>query len=223
MAEKHKTPTNPYMAGRLEWNERYGSLIVREKRWRMMAFLSALVALIAVGGVVYIGAQSKFVPYVVEVDRFGRTQAVGTADQVQPSSARVKKAELQDFIADTRSVYVDAAAMRDNIEDAYALVPNGVQAHTFLNEFFRNREPFKTARTHTISVDLHSALPLSNNTWQVEWTETTRARKGGEVVGTPKEYRAVITLEDVAPSSEAGIIRNPANIHITSLNWTEID
>lgn len=223
MAEKQKTPSNPYMAGRLEWNERYGSLIVREKRWRMMAFCCVLVALVAVVGVVYIGSQSKFIPYVVEVDKFGRTQAVGTADQVQPSSARIKKAEMQDFIADTRSVYVDAAAMRSNIEDAYALVPSGGQAYTFLNDFFRERDPFNAARTRTISVDVQSALPLSQNTWQVEWTETTRARRGGEVVGTPTNWRAVITIEDIAPSTEAGVIRNPASINITSLNWTEID
>ena len=36
---------NPYLAARREWDERYGHLITRERNWRLMALISALIAL----------------------------------------------------------------------------------------------------------------------------------------------------------------------------------
>jgi len=47
---------NPYLDGRREWNERYGSYIKQASAWRLVAILTTIVSLFAVGGVVYIGA-----------------------------------------------------------------------------------------------------------------------------------------------------------------------
>jgi hypothetical protein len=43
---------NPYLAARREWDERYGSLITRERNWRVMAILGSLIALASVGGMI---------------------------------------------------------------------------------------------------------------------------------------------------------------------------
>ena len=40
-------------------------------------FLSLLIAFVAVSGVIYIGSQSKFIPYIVEVNKLGETIVVG--------------------------------------------------------------------------------------------------------------------------------------------------
>lgn len=51
--------------------ERYGSYIKERNRWRVIAVINSCIALISVLGVIYIGSQSKFIPYVVQVDRLG--------------------------------------------------------------------------------------------------------------------------------------------------------
>jgi len=56
---------NPYLDGRKEWLERYGDYIQAAQSWRLIAMITSLIALLAVCGVVYIGAQNKIVPYVV--------------------------------------------------------------------------------------------------------------------------------------------------------------
>ena len=71
--------TNPYVEARREWNERYGDYIYQAQHWRTMAIISGLIALIAVAGVAYIGAQSKVIPYVVEVDKHGAAAAITRA------------------------------------------------------------------------------------------------------------------------------------------------
>jgi hypothetical protein len=43
----------------------------------VIGILSLLIALAGVGGVIHIGSQSKFIPYVVEVDKLGQTVAAG--------------------------------------------------------------------------------------------------------------------------------------------------
>src|SRR2546423_586010 len=55
-----------YIAARAEWNERYGSYIAQAYAWRLTALASLGVAFLAVAGVVWIGAQNRVVPYVVE-------------------------------------------------------------------------------------------------------------------------------------------------------------
>ena len=47
---KTKTPTNPYLDGRREWSERYGSYIQQAATWRLVACSSMAVTALAVGG-----------------------------------------------------------------------------------------------------------------------------------------------------------------------------
>jgi type IV secretion system protein TrbF len=84
---------HPYLNARRTWNSHVGSLIASRTLWQATALISLLIALAAVGGVVYIGSQSKFVPYVVEVNKLGEPMAVAPAslaakvDQPWPSSS----------------------------------------------------------------------------------------------------------------------------------------
>src|SRR5574338_1111009 len=58
---------NPYLAARRTWNDHVGSVISQRQTWQVIGILSLLIALAGVGGVIHIGSQSKFIPYVVEV------------------------------------------------------------------------------------------------------------------------------------------------------------
>ncbi|WP_299697589.1 VirB8/TrbF family protein, partial [uncultured Vibrio sp.] len=56
-----------YQRAREEWDERLGSVIKQAHNWKLFAFFSLMVSAISVGGVSYIGAQSKIQPYVIGV------------------------------------------------------------------------------------------------------------------------------------------------------------
>ena len=53
---------NPYLAARREWDERYGEFITRARNWRTVAVISALVALVATGGMLWQSARSRVIP-----------------------------------------------------------------------------------------------------------------------------------------------------------------
>src|SRR5215510_13131607 len=72
---------NPYLAARKEWDERYGEFITRARNWRTVALISALVALLATAGMVWLTARSHVVPFVVLIDSLGRPVASGLAEQ----------------------------------------------------------------------------------------------------------------------------------------------
>ena len=76
-SEPKSTSENPYLAARRTWNEHVGAVVSSRQTWQVVGILSLLIALASVGGIVYIGSQSKFVPYVVR----GRQAGAGRGDR----------------------------------------------------------------------------------------------------------------------------------------------
>jgi len=160
----------PYLSARREWNERYGDYIARARSWRWAAFGAIAVALALAIGVVWQGAQSKVVPYVVEVDKLGDAVAVARADRAAPVDVRVIKAQLAAWIVDVRSVSSDPLAQKAALSRSYAMT--AATATLFLNDYYRQHSPFSQNRTVAVSVD--AVLPISNQTYQIQWSEDGR-------------------------------------------------
>ena len=72
---------NPYLNGREEWLERYGSYISRAAQWRAVAFFCLLLTGISITGNVMQASQVKTVPYIIEVDKLGKSAVVARADR----------------------------------------------------------------------------------------------------------------------------------------------
>src|SRR5579863_6690025 len=111
----------PYLSARREWNERYGDYIARARSWRWAAFSALAVSLVLAVGVVWQGAQSKVVPYVVEVDKLGDAVAVARADRAASADVRVIKAQLAAWTVDVRSVSSDPLAQKAALSRSYAM------------------------------------------------------------------------------------------------------
>lgn len=209
-----------YLAGRREWNERYGSYIAQRDAWRMTALASLGVAAVAVAGVVWLSAQSRVVPYVVEVNKLGDELAVRRADVAMPIDPAVIRAQLARFISNVRSVYVDVQAERAVIEEAYAMVDRNGAAFTFLNDYFAHNDPFRRAANERVAAHVESVLPLpGGHTWRVEWREDTTARDG-RLVST-KPWEATITVSINPPTTDAQILVNPTGLYVESTPWGE--
>src|SRR3981189_2183228 len=92
-----------YIAARREWNERYGSYIAQAHAWRLTALASIGVAFVAGAGAVWIGAQNRVVPYVLQTARLGAAIAISRADISPPADPRLIRSQLARWVDDVRS------------------------------------------------------------------------------------------------------------------------
>src|SRR5881394_3369979 len=134
-------PTNPYLAARREWDERYGSLITRARNWRLIAILCAIAALMQTAGLIALSLRAKVVPYVVAVDSLGHQVAAGPAEQSSTVDDRLTRAAIFEWIEDLRTITSDGVAQRKSIDRVYARIANSSPALTVINEFYRGDPP----------------------------------------------------------------------------------
>jgi type IV secretion system protein VirB5 len=111
--------TNPYLAARREWDERYGDLITRARNWRTLAIICAVTTLVATVGLMWLSAHSRIVPFVVLVDNLGRPLASGIAEQATVNDDRLKRASILAWVGDFRLVTSDGMAQRKAIDHVY--------------------------------------------------------------------------------------------------------
>ncbi len=212
---------NPYLAARKEWDERYGDLISREANWRRIALLCAMIALIAVGGLFYLGAQSKIKPYIVQVDSFGRQVGGGFVAGEPGVTDAVRKATLTRFVTDLRSVVSDGIVQRQMIERVYAHIANGSAAQNQISDFYRSDPPQQRAMTQIVTTEIVAAFAPSPATYEVEWIETTRDTHGK--VANETRWRGNFTLKESQSNDLTMVSLNPLGIYVTSVAWSKVN
>jgi type IV secretion system protein VirB5 len=192
----------------------------------MLGILSLLIALTSISGIIYIGSQSKFVPYIVEVDKLGQPLAIAPAQRSAPIDPRIMSASLSSFVSDARLVTPDVALQRKAIFRVYALLSPNDPGTLKMNEWFKgaeNSSPFKRAEKEQVSVDIASIIQQTPETWQVDWVETTRDRQG-VIAGQPAHMRALVTayVVNLSPNtSEEHLRQNPLGIYVRDFSWTK--
>ena len=211
---------NPYLAGRKEWDERYGEFITRARNWRTVALISGLVALLATGGLVWLTARSHVIPFVVLIDSLGRPVASALAEQTSVGDDRLRRAVIQDWIENVRLVTTDGIAQRRAIDRVYAHIASGTSAQAFISEFYRNDPPFKRAQTDTVSVEVKSVLPTSDRTFEVDWIETARDLYGN--VKSSDHWKGSFTIALNSPTEERQARVNPLGVYVTAASWAKV-
>jgi type IV secretion system protein VirB5 len=139
---------------------------------------------------------------------------------VSSSDERVIRALLTTFITDLRSVVSDSVAQKAAVKRLFFFIRRDDPTHQMLVEHFKKSEnnPFERVASETVSVQVTAALPVTKETWQVEWTETIRTKSGGEK--ERRSMKAMVTIDVVAPQSEKVILRNPIGLFVKDLRWT---
>jgi type IV secretory pathway TrbF-like protein len=217
---------NPYLSARRTWNDHMRGVQASRTMWQMLALLCLLIALSAVGGVIAIGSQSKFIPYVVQVNQLGEAIAVARADVATAADQRVVHASVAAFINDLRMVTPDVALQRKAIFRAYAMLSNNDPATVKANQWFNGSEassPFKRAETQTVNVEIISVIPQSPETWQVDWLEKVYDRQG-HLTESPFKMRALLrvyTRPTTQSITEEQIRNNPLGIYIQDFSWSK--
>lgn len=204
---------------RRRWHEEWAKHVHERNLWQKVAFLSLSLNVLAVLGMVWIGSQTKIVPYVVEVDKLGAAMAVQRADTPMITNAASIKAHLARWIENTRSVYTDVAAEKKAVHQAYSAVNQNSSAFNLINDYFVKNEPFKRAETESVTVSVESVQPISEKTWRIEWREDRRSRDGALI--SSLEEQATVTLVINPPTDEPTILVNPLGIYIDSFSWSQ--
>jgi type IV secretion system protein TrbF len=212
------TPENPYLAARMEWTERYGSYTKSAAAWRLVGILGLSLGGIGFAYALYLSTQVKLVPYVVEVDKLGSAVTAGFPQQIAYADVRVVRATLGNFIAAFRSITPDAVVQKQYIDRTYALLRSPDPSTAKINAWFRGNSPVEKAKTSTVAVEVNNIVALSNQTYQIDWTEYERDRSGKEVA--TRRFRGIATVTLTPPQDEATIRLNPIGLYVRDLDWT---
>ncbi len=218
---------NPYLSARRTWNEHVGSVVSSRQTWQVVGILSLLIALAGVGGVIHIGSQSKFIPYVVQIDKMGQTIAAGPVTAADKADPRIVHATVADFITSARMVTPDVALQRKAVFKVYSVLSPNDPATAKMNEWLNGNadaSPFKRAAKEMVNIEITSVIPQSPDTWQVDWTETTRDRQGA-LKGQPVPMRALVTVYTAEPTSQTTdeqLRNNPMGIYVRDYSWSRL-
>ena len=211
-------PENPYLAARREWNERYGDYIQAARNWRLIGITALLMAVIGFGYALFQSTQVKLVPYIVEVDKLGTAVTAGTPQQIEYADPRVVRATLGAFVSNLRSVTPDAVVQKQYIDRTYALLRTADPATEKVNAWYRGNSPFDKAKTATVAVEVSNIVALSSQTYQIDWTEYERDRKGKETAS--RRFRGIATVTLTPPQDEGVIRLNPIGLYLKDFEWT---
>ncbi len=221
-----KATPNPYLNARRAWNGHVAGVMSAIQTWQVVGILGLLIGLAGVGGVTYIGSQSKIVPLVFQQDAAGNTISMTRADRIPPAKVSDYRTAVANFISNIRLVTPDAELQRKAVLNTYAMLAPGDAATIKANEYLngtKEQNPFVRAATETVGVEIKSVLQQSKDTWQVDWLETVRNRDGS-IKAKPYMMRALVTIYQNQPTTDTTApqaLANPHFIFIRDFNWSK--
>jgi len=211
---------NPYLNAREEWLERYGSYISRAAQWRTFAFICLGITTVSITGNIIQVMEAKVVPYIIEVDKLGKPSVIGRADEISAPSRRLIQAEIASVINDWRTVTADAELQKKMVTRLSYFTADGAKG--LLKQWYTENNPYEIAKSgKLVHVEIKGLpLPVSTESYRVEWVETIRSHSG--VLLDQQNYEATVAIQIMPPASDAVLLHNPGGIYITALSASKI-
>ncbi|HWU79993.1 MAG TPA: conjugal transfer protein TrbF [Caulobacter sp.] len=213
---KTPEPETPYQRAGQVWDERVGSARVQAKNWRYMAFGSLILSAGFAASLVWQSARGTIVPWVVQVDRLGQSQAIAPAvADYRPTDPQVAW-HLARFVEQVRSIPADAIIVRQNWLRAYDFTTDrGAMA---LNDYARTNDPFTKVGKQQIAVDVSSVIRASPDSFRVAWVQ--RTYQDGSLASTER-WTAILTIVVQSPRDAEKLRANPLGIYVNAINWSK--
>jgi type IV secretion system protein VirB5 len=213
----------PYFAGAVAHSERYGSLSQQARAYRLAVLVLAFGYVVMGAGVVRMAlelADTRVVPYVVQVDSHGYVVPVGAFERAAPVDPRVVMASLARWIRALRTVTGEQHAQKALIEETFAFIGAKSTAAQKVNEWFAQHSPFDGSGRH-VEVDIVRVAPLQSGTeFSIEWTEEATDAQGEH----PEKslYSAVVMVARSPTQKLADIIRNPLGVFVRDYSISKL-
>lgn len=213
---KAPEPETPYQRAAQVWDDRIGASRIQAKNWRLMAFGSLILTAGFATALVVQSARGTVVPWVVQVDRLGQSQAVAPAEaDFRPTDPQIAF-HLARFIEQVRSIPADAIIVRQNWLRAYDFTTDrGAMA---LNDYARSNDPFTRVGRQQVAVDVSSVIRASPDSFRVAWIE--RRYQDGSLAATER-WSAILTVVVQPPRDADTLRKNPLGIYINAINWSK--
>jgi type IV secretion system protein TrbF len=211
----------PHVRARKEWDARLGTAVVQARSWRVNSMVLAGLLAVSMIANIYLGKQPKVVPHVIEVDALGDAAyrgPVGEGSSFTPNEALVRY-QLRRWIELTRTVSSDNVLLRRNWIDAYKMLT--LTGNTLMTDWVKDNDPFKRAQKETTGIEILSAVPVSKESWQIDWREITWD-KSGQTSGKPVVWRALLKIILQTPSTRQQMMDNPLGLFIDEFHWDRI-
>ena len=210
----------PWVRAGYQHNDTFMRLAAQAANWRLFAFFAIGVAALSVGGMAYIGSQSKFVPMLVEVDKLGQTLAVRalTGNDAITDSSRLVYREIFEVIENLRTVTTDRLANNDRMGKGFTRLTGS--ARNYVRTELKKAPPNEVGTTKSVQIRVKTALKLAGKSWQVDWEEHSFTL-AGEVIGV-ELWRATLQY-DLLPSDDIQVIRvNPIGFTVSDISWQKV-
>lgn len=208
-------PVTPYQKAAQVWDERIGSARVQAKNWRLLAFGSLFLSAGFASALIWQSTRGTVVPWVVEVDRLGQTQAVGPATgDYRPTDPQIAW-HLARFIEQVRSLPADPVIVRQNWLRAYEFTTD--RGAAALNDYARANDPFTRVGKQQIAVEVSSVIRASPDSFRLAWVE--RRYENGQLAATER-WSAILTLVIQPPRDAERLRTNPLGIYVNAISWS---
>ncbi|MGK9166682.1 conjugal transfer protein TrbF [Inquilinus limosus] len=209
-------PETPYQKAAQLWDERIGSARVQARNWRLMAFGCLMLAGGLGTGLLWQAARGTVVPWVVEVDRLGQTQAVAPAAAgYRPTDPQIAW-HLARFVEDVRGLPADPVVVRQAWLRAYDFVTD--RGAVALNDYARANDPFGKVGRQQVAVEVSSVIRASDDSFRIAWVE--RRYENGSLAATER-WTAILTIVIEPPRDADRLRRNPLGIYVNAINWSK--
>jgi len=206
----------PHQRAGQVWDKRIGEPVAQAHNWRLMAFGELLLLIVVVAGYIWISAQSRITPYVVEVNKLGQATAVAPASSdYHPSDPQIAW-YLAHFIVEVRGIPADPIVLRQNWLDAYNYVTD--KGALALNDYARVSDPFTKIGKEQVAVDVSSVIRASDDSFRVAWIER---RYVDDALASTERWSAIVTITIQTPSDADRLKKNPLGIYVHALNWSK--
>jgi type IV secretion system protein VirB5 len=209
-------PETPFQRAGQAWDERIGSAQVQARNWRLLAFGNLLLAAGLSVGILWQAMRGSVTPWVVEIDKLGRTQAIApaTADY-RPTDPQIAW-HLARFIENVRSIAVDPVIVREDWLSAYDFVTD--RGALALSDYARANDPFAKIGKVQVSVEISSVIRASNDSFRVAWVE--RRYEDSSLAATER-WTAILTIVVNPPRDADRLRKNPLGVYVHAINWSK--
>ncbi len=214
-----KSVENPYTTGapgRREWDDRYFNMKSAIKQWQIVSYAMLGVVVIFAFIVVREANKVKVEPFVVEMSD-GMPIAIKDMSEGDPNDVRIILFALEQFIVNARSIVGDDTAEKTMLAKTYAYASD--KAVTFLNEYYKENDPFDIAANYTTSIDIVNTLKVGDSTYQITWDETERNNTNGAIINKTRWIGNVTyRMGDV---DKRFVKDNPFGLYVSQLSWSQ--
>lgn len=212
---------NPYLASRIEWDERFGSAIRITQTMKTIAIGAIGVALIAIGICSYLAYRVQNVQPYVAIVNAADGRRIASAEGANPTrdQALLEKT-LKSFVEDWRLVTPDSELQKR--ASVRALMMTGARtskAHLALLNYWKADTPTdRAARGLSVYASNLRCLRIGENTYEVSWTETERL---SATEAKESEWKAALTISISPPKNKEEADNNANGVFVDDLNWTQ--